>query len=126
MNISESAVVNVNFINPLLQQKLQINEKRDSSVITINNSSNNVNNNFNNSNQNKNSNNKEKEKAISNSVFDFKAYFAKVEKMNKVLEESFIREREKCLTVLEPEDRPHITDNNSIINSTQNHHFNQV
>lgn len=122
-NLHEYPVVSVNFNNPLLQQKLHVNERKDSSAISINNS--NLHNSNNNSNHNKISPKKEKDKIANSTIFDFKSYFAKVEKMSKALEESFIKEREKCLTIVEIEDRPQITIN-SVIESSQNINNNQV
>ena len=67
----------------------------------------------------------EKERVASEAAFDFKAYFSKVETMNKILEESFLKEREKCLTVVEIEDRPNITNSNinDLIDMNQNIHY---
>lgn len=112
MNTNESTLLNVNFNNLLLQQKINSSERKDSFSI-INYTSSNVSiNNCNSNNQNKNSKFKEKEKVFSETAFNYEAYFAKVEKMSKILEESFAKEREKCLTVVEIEDRPHITNDN--------------
>lgn len=104
-----------------MQQKLNTFEKKESSYFVITNV-----NNYHNSSDNmitKKLNPKEIEKDKMVEVeFNFKAYLDKVEKMNKILEDSFFKEREKCLTVVEIEDRPHITssDLNGFIDTNQN------
>ncbi len=64
-------------------------------------------------NQNKFSRAFENEKFISEAAaHNFNDYFAKVERINRIFEDSFVKEREKCLTVFETEDRPLITNSN--------------
>lgn len=95
-----------------MQQKLNVNERKESSSFVINNNC---------INNKANVKGKDNEK-MNNEIFELKSYAAKVEQMSKVLEESFIRERDKCLTVVEIEDRPHLTNTNfnSIQDSKRN------
>ncbi len=126
-------MVNVNFNNALLQQKIQPIDKKES-LCNLNysgindNKINNIKDKIVIKNMEKNKL-KEKIKEYSKScknIFDLKSYSLKVEKMNKKLEDSFIKERDRCLNIVETEDENGKKENSSVVLTNQNINYFQV
>lgn len=104
----------MNFNNPVIQQKFQFTDRKEQHLLfksdTIN--------------ENKIKSNT-KEYSKTNQCFDFKNYTMLAENMSKILEESFIRQRQRFLTVEDSESNSLDLNNLSGIETNQNY-FNKV